>query len=69
VFIDLGDGVETVSFWTVSESLEHGPAAIWAFMDPTLDEIQREKPNVDTVRMFLLDLIYETFVTNDVLTM
>lgn len=43
---------ETVSFCTVSSSLAHGPAAIWAHTDPILKYVQEKYPNVETIHFF-----------------
>lgn len=36
-------------FSSVSDSLEHGPSAIWCHIDPVLDEIQERNPEIDTI--------------------
>ena len=40
------------SFCTVSDSLNHSPAGIWAYLGPVLDEIQRHFPQIDTIHFF-----------------
>lgn len=34
---------------TVSDSLEHGPAAIWTHLDPVLNAIKTNHPQIDTL--------------------
>lgn len=36
------------SFCTVSESMDHSPAAVWAYLNPVLDEMQRENESLET---------------------
>jgi hypothetical protein len=40
------------SFCTVSDSLNHSLAGIWAYLGPVLDEIQRHFPQIDTIHFF-----------------
>jgi len=40
------------TFATVSDSLEHGPAGVWAYLRPVLDYIQSKHPAVDTLHFF-----------------
>ena len=40
------------SFCTVSDSVNHSPAGIWAYLGPVLDEIQRHFPQIDTIHFF-----------------
>ena len=37
---------------TISESLQHGPAAIWAHLDTMLNLIQNKHPEIDTIHFF-----------------
>ena len=37
---------------TISESLQHGPAAIWAHLDTVLNLIQNKHPEIDTIHYF-----------------
>ena len=45
-------GNNAVSFCTVSDSLQHGPAGIWAFLSPVLDDIRLKHHAVDTIHFF-----------------
>ena len=40
------------SFASISSSLQHGPAGIWAHMDPVLETIREESPGIDVVHFF-----------------
>jgi hypothetical protein len=40
------------TFCSVSDSLQHGPAAIWTHLKPVLDEIQMTNPKIDTLHFF-----------------
>lgn len=42
-------GKQPFSFCSISDSLHHGPAAIWAHLDPVLDMIDTQFPEIDTV--------------------
>jgi len=33
------------TFCTISESMEHGPAGVWTYISPMLDDIQQKYPN------------------------
>ena len=37
---------------SLSDSLQHGPGAIWAHLDPVLDDIKTSYPAVDTVHFY-----------------
>ena len=37
---------------TISESLPHGPAVIWAHLDTVLNLIQNKHPEIDTIHYF-----------------
>ena len=39
-------------FATVSDSMQHGPAAIWALMNPVLQEIKTKYPAVDYIHFY-----------------
>ena len=41
-----------VTFAAVSDSLQHGPAAIWAFMTLILEEIKTKHSNVDYIQFY-----------------
>ena len=41
-----------MTFCTVSESLNHGPAAVWAHLRPVLEQIRTENPNVCSLEIF-----------------
>lgn len=41
-----------VLFATISDSLQHGPAAIWAFMTPVLQDIRRNYPSIDFIHFY-----------------
>ena len=45
----VGHDGEANTFCTISESLQHDPAAIWAHLDPVLDKIQNKHPEIDTI--------------------
>ena len=45
----IGGMDEHVSFCATSESFEHGPAGIWAYMDPVLDHIREQFPHITTI--------------------
>ena len=47
----VGPNAKATSFCTVSDSLQHGPGAIWAHLDPVLDNIQ-SKHALETVHVF-----------------
>lgn len=36
------------TFCAVSDSLEHGPAGIWAYLNPVLDKIAEDYSEIDT---------------------
>jgi hypothetical protein len=36
----------------VSENLNHGPAAIWAHLEPVLKMLKKEHPKADTIEFF-----------------
>ncbi|CAC5422422.1 unnamed protein product [Mytilus coruscus] len=40
------------TFCTVSDSLDHNPCSVWAFMDPILDKLLQENKDVDTLHFF-----------------
>ncbi|XP_050391948.2 uncharacterized protein LOC126810751 [Patella vulgata] len=40
------------TFCTVSDSLEHGPAAIWAHLLPLLKDVRKEAPSIDTIHFY-----------------
>ncbi|CAC5405966.1 unnamed protein product [Mytilus coruscus] len=40
------------TFCAVSDSLDHNPCSVWAFMDPILDKLLQENKDVDTVHFF-----------------
>ena len=48
----LGHDGEANTFCTISESLKHGPAAIWAHLDTVLNLIQNKHPEIDTIHYF-----------------
>ena len=43
----------SVPFTTVSDSMQHGPAAIWAFMKPVQQEIRTKYPDVDYIHFYI----------------
>ena len=47
-----GDKPQALSFCTVSESLQHGPSAIWAHLHPILNLVRVQHPGVDTVHFW-----------------
>ena len=48
----VGHDGEASTFCTISESLQHGPAAIWAHLDTVLNLIQNKHPEIDTIHYF-----------------
>ena len=48
----VGANSKPQSFCTVSESLEHGPGAIWVLLSPILDDLQAQHPNVKILHFF-----------------
>jgi len=40
------------SFCIVSGNLNHGPAAIWAHLEPVLKMLKKEHPKADTIDFF-----------------
>lgn len=40
------------SFCTVSESMDHSPSAVWAYLNPVLGEMQRENESLETLHIF-----------------
>ena len=48
----VGHDGEANTFCTISESLPHGPAAIWAHLDTVLNLIQNKHPEIDTIHYF-----------------
>ena len=40
------------TFCAVSDSLDHNPCSVWAFMDPILDKLLHANKDVDTVHFF-----------------
>ena len=48
----VGHDGEANTFCTISESLQHGPAAIWAHLDTVLNLIQNKHPEIDTIHYF-----------------
>lgn len=47
-----GKDSKVKSFCTVSESMDHSPAAVWAYLSPVLDEMQRENESLETLHIF-----------------
>lgn len=47
----VGKSANPVSFCSISDSLEHGPPAIWAHLEPVLKSIKKN-PNIDTIHFF-----------------
>ena len=43
---------ETKSFCTISDSNDHDPPAIWAHLDPILENVKRNYPSIKTVDFF-----------------
>ena len=48
----VGHDGEANTFCTISESLQHGPAAIWAHLDTVLNLTQNKHPEIDTIHYF-----------------
>ena len=48
----VGHDGEANTFCTISESLLHGPAAMWAHLDTVLNLIQNKHPEIDTIHYF-----------------
>lgn len=51
-YVNVNDNIDVVSFCTISDSTDHGPAAIWQYLEPVLNYMQSEHPNVDTLHCF-----------------
>ncbi|KAL5013419.1 hypothetical protein ScPMuIL_007689 [Solemya velum] len=51
-YYSIGDKPGLVSFSGVSDSLQHGPAAIWAYLKPILVEIKRSNPKVEYIHFY-----------------
>lgn len=47
-----GKDSKVKSFFTVSASMNHTPTAVWAYLNPVLDEMQRENESLDTLHIF-----------------
>lgn len=47
------DGNKPQAFASISSNNEHGPEAIWAHLEPILNHIKTEFPNVTAVHFFL----------------
>ncbi|MES9906221.1 MAG: hypothetical protein ABW168_26520, partial [Sedimenticola sp.] len=48
----IGNTDKLVTFSAVSDTFQHDPASIWAFMTPVLQEIRRDHPAVDTIHFY-----------------
>jgi len=51
-YVNVKDQNNTTPFCTVSDSMNHSPAGIWAFLSPVLDQIQQKYPFIDTIHFF-----------------
>jgi hypothetical protein len=51
-FYKVGSVSKSVSFCGVSDSLNHGPASIWAYLKPVLKEIKTDHPHVNYVHFY-----------------
>ena len=51
-YYQVGTRGNHVTFTAVSDSLQHGPAAIWAFMTPILEEIKTKHSNVNYIHFY-----------------
>ena len=48
----VGSSCKPTPFCGISDSLQHGPSAIWIYLDRILDEITESHPEVDTLNIF-----------------
>ena len=48
----VGHASKPYTFCTISDSLEHGPAAIWMYLSPVLDDIQQNHPDVNILHFY-----------------
>ncbi|KAL5010757.1 hypothetical protein ScPMuIL_013062 [Solemya velum] len=51
-FYKIGGVSKSVSFCGVSDSLNHGPASIWAYLKPVLEKIKTDHPCVNFVHFY-----------------
>lgn len=62
------------TFCAVSDSVQHDPSGIWAFLDPLLDKLLDQHPDVETIHFFSEWAMYPVqtkrnfflFITGDV---
>ena len=48
----VGHARKPYTFCTISDSLEHGPAAKWTYLSPVLDDIQQNHPDVNILHFY-----------------
>ena len=48
----IGENQKHETFCTVSENLHHGPAAIWAHLQPVLKGIKKKTPSINSIELF-----------------
>ncbi|XP_048243037.1 uncharacterized protein LOC125375972 [Haliotis rufescens] len=48
----IGGSTDPHTFCTASDSLNHGPQAVWTHMKPVLEEIRGTNPQVETIHFF-----------------
>ena len=48
----VGANSKPYTFGSISDSMEHGPAAIWTHLEPVLDEIELHFPSVNVIHFF-----------------
>ena len=48
----VGGKAKPHTFCTISDCMDHGPAAIWAYMEPVLDELKRTHEEVEVIHFF-----------------
>lgn len=51
----IGTSAKANPFCSLSDSLKHGPGAIWAHLDPVIDDIKVLHPIVDTMHFYSTD--------------
>ena len=51
-YVRVGNEVKPTSFCTISDSKQHDPCGIWAYLDPVLKMIKQQHPTVSTIHFF-----------------
>ncbi|KAK3108762.1 hypothetical protein FSP39_015119 [Pinctada imbricata] len=58
-FYTVGGKKDIVTFCGVSDSLQHDPSSIWAFLKPILRSIKQKHPHIDTIHFFSDGLTFQ----------